>query len=180
MSPGPRSNVCTLASHPLATSAKGHPLSSETTDTVIPLFSKRSVAGKVGAGMGSRQLGQADDLVRSSCIKNLDESADSGKGYGAPRRRCSLANCEYLNHCLFFNNLEHLPRTALQLASSYCRRDNSGCARLFLISKGVAPPDDLFPNEREEAVRIFSQSSRGLRASASSSIQEYDSRSTPE
>jgi hypothetical protein len=69
-----------------------------------------------------------------------------------------MAKCERLEGCPFFKKFSYLPKVAEQLAVSYCQQDNSGCARLFLLSKKVRPPDDLFPDDREEALRILSLS----------------------
>lgn len=71
-----------------------------------------------------------------------------------------MADCERLDNCPFFKNLKHLPRTAEQLTVRYCRGDNSGCARLWVFSNGALPPDDLFPNEGERALRVLSQSGK--------------------
>lgn len=69
-----------------------------------------------------------------------------------------MEDCERLERCPFFRNIKCLPRTAEQLANSYCRGDNSGCARRWVLSAGERPPDDLFPNERDRALRIVSES----------------------
>lgn len=71
-----------------------------------------------------------------------------------------MAQCKRLEGCPFFKNMEHLPRTAQELANTYCHKDNRGCARLWVLSNGVRPPDDLFPNERNRALRILSESGR--------------------
>jgi len=46
------------------------------------------------------------------------------------------------------------------LVTTYCQGDSSGCARLWVISNGVRPPDDLFPNERDRALVILSNAGK--------------------
>jgi len=67
-----------------------------------------------------------------------------------------MPKCERLEGCPFFKKLNHLPKLAQDLTASYCHQDNSACVRLFLSSKGVRPPDDLFPDDEKEALRILS------------------------
>ncbi len=69
-----------------------------------------------------------------------------------------MAHCERLAECPFFMKIKDLPKTAAQLASNYCYADSSSCARLWVISNGVRPPDDLFPSEKDRALRILSKS----------------------
>ncbi len=71
-----------------------------------------------------------------------------------------MAHCERLERCPFFTKIRDLPKTAAQLATTYCHGDNRGCARLWLISSGVRPPDDLFPNEGDRALSILSESGK--------------------
>jgi len=71
-----------------------------------------------------------------------------------------MARCERLDGCPFFKNLEHLPMTAEHLAAAYCNGDNTGCARLWVVANGILPPDDLFPNERDRALRILAEAGR--------------------
>jgi len=71
-----------------------------------------------------------------------------------------MAQCERLQGCPFFNKIEHLPKTAKQLATTYCHGDNRGCARLWAVSAGVRPPDDLFPNEGDRALILITQSGK--------------------
>jgi hypothetical protein len=66
--------------------------------------------------------------------------------------------CERLSGCPFFKNLKHLPRTADQLVASYCYGDSTSCARLQVVSAGIRPPDDLFPNETNRAFNIIAKS----------------------
>jgi len=58
-----------------------------------------------------------------------------------------MPDCEKLKACRFFKRLAQLPKTAEYYATVFCKTDNRGCARLAVLSKGVQPPDDLFPNE---------------------------------
>ncbi len=71
-----------------------------------------------------------------------------------------MATCERLADCPFFRKIKYLPKTADQLAITFCHGDNRGCARLWVISNGVRPPEDLFPNESDRALRILSQSGK--------------------
>jgi len=71
-----------------------------------------------------------------------------------------MGKCIRLEVCPFFKKIKTLPRTVELLTASYCHRAYSDCARLLVVSKGVRPPDDLFPNDRIEAQRILSQSER--------------------
>ena len=66
-----------------------------------------------------------------------------------------MADCERLATCSFFPGISKLPRTSEQLFRSYCRGNSNGCARYVLASKGVRPPDDLFPNESDRALKII-------------------------
>jgi hypothetical protein len=71
-----------------------------------------------------------------------------------------MAECERLEECPFFAKIKHLPRTASQLLTTYCHGDNRQCARLWVVASGVRPPDDLFPNEKDRALRILSGSGK--------------------
>jgi len=64
-----------------------------------------------------------------------------------------MEDCERLERCPFFRNIKCLPRTAEQLANSYCRGDNSGCARRWVLSAGERPPDDLFPKRTRPGLK---------------------------
>jgi len=66
-----------------------------------------------------------------------------------------VADCERLPSCPFFQKLAFLPRTAEALVQTYCRGDHKQCARYRVMSAGVFPPEDLFPNESERALRIL-------------------------
>jgi len=71
-----------------------------------------------------------------------------------------MAECERLEKCAFFKKIKDLPKTAAQLAGTYCHGDNTHCARLWVLSSGVSPPDDLFPNENDRALVILSESGK--------------------
>ena len=68
-----------------------------------------------------------------------------------------MADCERLPTCPFFQRLEFLPRTAESLVQVYCRGDHTSCARYNVLSAGIFPPLDMFPNENERALRILSK-----------------------
>jgi hypothetical protein len=71
-----------------------------------------------------------------------------------------MANCGRLSRCSFVNSLKYLPKTAAHLLATYCRGDNTNCARLLVLSKGLKPPDDLLPNEKDEAARLVAESAK--------------------
>ncbi len=75
-----------------------------------------------------------------------------------------MAQCERLNGCPFFKKIQCLPRTVEQLVATYCQGDNTGCARLWVVSAELRPPEDLFPNERDRALRILSDAGKPLKA----------------
>jgi hypothetical protein len=75
-----------------------------------------------------------------------------------------VADCFRLEQCRFFKNIAHLPKTAEQLATIHCRGDNSGCARHWVASAGIMPPDDLFPNERDRALLILAKAGKATTA----------------
>jgi hypothetical protein len=75
-----------------------------------------------------------------------------------------MAECERLNGCAFFQKIKHLPKTAEHLANTYCHGDNSRCARLCVISSGLQPPPDLFPNEMDRARLILSEAGKSAMA----------------
>ncbi|HTW32920.1 MAG TPA: hypothetical protein VMD76_14660 [Candidatus Sulfotelmatobacter sp.] len=74
-----------------------------------------------------------------------------------------MAQCERLNGCLFFKKLQCLPKTAHQLLETYCLGDHNRCARFWVASAKLPPPEDLFPNEQDRAVRIISDAGKHLR-----------------
>lgn len=74
------------------------------------------------------------------------------------RERKIMAECEKLKVCPFFRDeLAYMPRTADQMKLSYCLGDNRTCARYMVISKGVPPPTDLYPNQRDRVPQILVQ-----------------------
>jgi hypothetical protein len=75
-------------------------------------------------------------------------------------RRFTLAECERLATCPFFLRLSFLPKTAEGLVQIYCRADHKSCARYKVISAGILPPQDLFPDESERAMRIVNRSQK--------------------
>jgi hypothetical protein len=77
-----------------------------------------------------------------------------------------MADCDRLSACPFFKGLRHLPRTADQLVVKYCKGDNTDCARLWVSSSGVVPPEDLFPNETDRALVILAKAGRPRPADA--------------
>ena len=74
-----------------------------------------------------------------------------------------MAQCERLEGCPFFKKIKDLPKTTEQLVSIYCRGNTRGCARLWVLSAGVRVPDDLFPNEKDRALRILSDAGKSPR-----------------
>jgi hypothetical protein len=72
-----------------------------------------------------------------------------------------VADCERLSMCPFFQRLEFLPRTAEGLVQSYCRGNPTACARYKVLAAGVFPPEDLFPNESDRALRILARTKKG-------------------
>jgi len=72
-----------------------------------------------------------------------------------------MADCEKLKQCPFFRaELAYMPKTAARLKETYCRGDSRGCARYLVVSNGILPPADLFPNDREQALKILSNQNR--------------------
>ena len=71
-----------------------------------------------------------------------------------------MAQCKRLEGCPFFKKIKDLPKTAAQLAAAYCYGDSRGCARFWVAESGVRPPDDLFPNEADRALRILTKSGK--------------------
>jgi hypothetical protein len=71
-----------------------------------------------------------------------------------------MADCDRLPTCPFFQRLEFLPRTAEGLVQIYCRGDHNSCARYKVMSAGILPPQDLFPNESDRALKILTSSKK--------------------
>jgi hypothetical protein len=70
-----------------------------------------------------------------------------------------MADCELLAGCLFFNDkMATKPATAEMMKSSYCRGNNSACARFLVFNKLGRPmvPSDLYPDNVERAKLILS------------------------
>lgn len=57
-----------------------------------------------------------------------------------------------------------LPRTGAMLKIKYCHDDFNSCARFLCASNGVKPPDDLFPNETDSALRLLQDAGKDLSA----------------
>ncbi len=74
-----------------------------------------------------------------------------------------MAQCERLNVCPFFKKIQCLPRMIDQLIAAYCEGDNGCCARLWVVSAELRPPEDLFPNERDRALRIIADAGKPLK-----------------
>jgi hypothetical protein len=67
-----------------------------------------------------------------------------------------MADCEKLNACPFFSDqLAKMPGTASLMKQTYCRGDSARCARYMVATKGLPVPPDLFPNQRDRALRII-------------------------
>lgn len=69
-----------------------------------------------------------------------------------------MGKCICLNGCPFFNdNMAGMPSMSESLKEKYCLGDNSKCARFMVFSaKGKgAVPADLFPHQKERAVKII-------------------------
>jgi hypothetical protein len=69
-----------------------------------------------------------------------------------------VAGCQLLSTCIFFNDrMPNMPGMVELYKSSYCKGDNSFCARYRVFSaigrEGV--PADMFPNDRDRADRII-------------------------
>lgn len=65
-----------------------------------------------------------------------------------------MAECPSLPKCPFFNDhMAQRPATAEIMKQSYCRGDNSRCARWMVASALGKPavPVNLFPNQVEQA-----------------------------
>ena len=72
-----------------------------------------------------------------------------------------MADCERLKGCPFFRNqMAFLPKAADEMKQRYCHGDFSGCARHMLISRGIIPAKDLFPNEEDKALRILARENK--------------------
>ncbi len=69
-----------------------------------------------------------------------------------------MIECECLSTCLFFNDkMKNMPVTANIYKNSYCKKDNSNCAR-YIVFKALGRekvPIELFPNQLERAKEIL-------------------------
>ena len=69
-----------------------------------------------------------------------------------------MADCECLEGCPFFNDrMAERPATASLIKSSYCRGDNSQCAR-HMVKEALgseAVPENLYPSQVERAQEII-------------------------
>ena len=69
-----------------------------------------------------------------------------------------MENCERLEACPFFRDeLHYLPQTARFLKEAYCNGDKWKCARYLVVSEGIKPPADLFPNQSDRVSQILNQ-----------------------
>ena len=66
-----------------------------------------------------------------------------------------MADCERLGVCLFFTGkMSAMPKAAALMKKNYCLGDKVECARYQVLSMGIEPPGDLFPNDLEQARQI--------------------------
>lgn len=67
-----------------------------------------------------------------------------------------MADCERFAGCKFLDDLRFLPKTARRFVEIYCRGgQQDSCARHMVAAAGLQPPRALYPNEREQAMRII-------------------------
>ena len=67
-----------------------------------------------------------------------------------------MAECELLKLCPFFRDeLTYLPQTAEQMKQTYCLGEKAQCARHMVVSGGIIPPRDLFPNQTDRVAKIL-------------------------
>ena len=70
-----------------------------------------------------------------------------------------MADCECLEKCPFFNDkMQNMPAVAEMYKESYCKKDNSSCAR-YMVFKTLGRdrvPADLYPNNVDLAREILS------------------------
>ena len=66
--------------------------------------------------------------------------------------------CECINQCPFFNDrMANMPAMAEIYKKRYCEGDFQECAR-YMVFKALgkpAVPSDLFPNQKEKALKIL-------------------------
>ena len=66
-----------------------------------------------------------------------------------------------INQCPFFNdNLKDMPATASLYKDSFCKSNNSNCARyiVFQTLGKSKVPEDLFPNQLQKASELIKTS----------------------
>lgn len=69
-----------------------------------------------------------------------------------------MANCEFLDTCIFFNdNMPNMPNTAKLLKTTYCRGGFARCARYRVAAKLGRPqvPKDLYPDQEALAEALI-------------------------
>lgn len=70
-----------------------------------------------------------------------------------------MAGCECLETCPFFKDkMLNMPAMSEIMKQRYCRGDWSGCARyrVYKVVGNDGVPEDLFPNQIEDADRYLS------------------------
>ena len=69
-----------------------------------------------------------------------------------------MADCEFLEKCLFFNDkLENMPKATDMMKKMYCKWHYTKCARYKIaITMGrSAIPDDMFPGDDRQATELL-------------------------
>jgi hypothetical protein len=67
-----------------------------------------------------------------------------------------MADCEKLLMCPFFTDkMQAMPSVSNLMKETYCHGDKTLCARYQLSMVGIAPPLDLFPNDRDRARELL-------------------------
>lgn len=67
-----------------------------------------------------------------------------------------MGECEFMDGCAFFNG-----DRSEELKEKYCRNNNLNCAR-YMIANAVgneAVPDDLAPDQKDQAYMIIAEKS---------------------
>jgi len=75
-----------------------------------------------------------------------------------------MGACERIEKCVFFKDkMQYMPSTAALFKRIYCNGDNSKCARymVFSVMGKEHVPADLFPDQRERALKIISTAEEG-------------------
>lgn len=71
-----------------------------------------------------------------------------------------MADCECLSGCRFFNDkMANMPSISEMFKKSYCKGDNSKCARYVVFKALGRPkvPENLFPNQLDIAEHIIAK-----------------------